>query len=108
MIEICHSVASANEQVFESFDEHRLMINVSRGPLGIYRHLFDETHANYTVIVADFPLRWTVSSMAKYYTHGINSVITSQRAIPAHLMDPKIKNRIDEMDELFKETGKRR
>ena len=93
MIEICHSVALANEQMFESFDEHRLMINVSRGPLGIYRHLFDEAHAEHTVIVADFPLRWTVSSMAKYYKDGINSVITSQRAIPAHLMDPKIKNR---------------
>ena len=93
ILEICNSVSSANEHLFENFDEHRLMINVSRGPLGIYRHLFDDAHADHTVIVADFPLRWTVSSMAKYYKNGINSVITSQRAIPAHLMDPKIKNR---------------
>ena len=31
--------------------------------------------------------------MGKLFEHGINAVITSQRAIPAHLMDPKIKNR---------------
>ena len=31
--------------------------------------------------------------MARFYDKGINSVIPSQRAIPATLMDPKIKNR---------------
>jgi branched-chain amino acid aminotransferase len=36
---------------------------------------------------------WTVSSMGHLFDLGINAVITSQRAIPATLMDPKIKNR---------------
>ena len=31
--------------------------------------------------------------MGKLFDTGINAVITSQRAIPANLMDPKIKNR---------------
>jgi branched-chain amino acid aminotransferase len=31
--------------------------------------------------------------MGKLFDSGINAVITSQRAIPASLMDPKIKNR---------------
>jgi branched-chain amino acid aminotransferase len=31
--------------------------------------------------------------MGTLFDHGINAVITSQRAIPAHLLDPKIKNR---------------
>ena len=31
--------------------------------------------------------------MGQLFDTGINAVIPSQRAIPAHLMDPKIKNR---------------
>ncbi len=92
LVKICNDVVEANEPMFEKDDEHRLMINVSRGPLSIYKHLFDDDYDS-TVIVADFPLRWTVSDMAKYYREGIDSIIPSQRAIPARFMDPKIKNR---------------
>ena len=88
----CYETIERNEPFFEDSDEHRLMINVSRGPLGIYAPIFDNK-LEATVVIADFPLKWTVSSMAKYYEEGINSVIPSQRAIPATLMDPKIKNR---------------
>ena len=31
--------------------------------------------------------------MGELFDKGINMVITSQRVIPSHLMDPKIKNR---------------
>lgn len=89
--EICHETIKINDPYFEDTDEHRLMINVSRGPLGIYSHLFNGEEP--TVAVADFPLKWTVSSMGKLFDTGINAVIPSQRNIPAHLMDPKIKNR---------------
>ena len=88
----CYETIERNEHLFEKTDEHRLMINVSRGPLGIYAPIFDGKLES-TVVIADFPLKWTVASMAKYYEKGINSVIPSQRAIPATLMDPKIKNR---------------
>ena len=89
---ICLETVERNDEFFESTDEHRLMINVSRGPLGIYAPIFNNK-IEPTVVVADFPLKWTVASMGKLYDEGVNAVLVSQRAIPAHLMDPKIKNR---------------
>ena len=89
---ICYETIEVNEPFFNSTDEHRLMINVSRGPLGIYAPVFDNKLES-TVVVADFPLKWTVAYMAELYDEGVNAVLTSQRAIPAHLMEPKIKNR---------------
>lgn len=91
LVQICDEVQKLNAQQFGEYEEHRLMINVSRGPLSIYEHLFEDVRP--TVIVADFPLRWTVQSMGPLFSEGINVVIPSQRAIPARLMDPKIKNR---------------
>lgn len=88
----CYETISANSAYFAADDEHRLMIDVSRGLLGIYQDI-EGLHKGTNVIIADFPLRWTVSSMGSLFTKGINAVITSQRAIPASLMDPKIKNR---------------
>lgn len=92
MEKICCEVIEKNEPAFEKTDEHRLMINVSRGPLGIYTEVFGDSMEP-TVAVADFPLKWTVAGMGKLFDTGINAVITSQRAIPAFLLDPKIKNR---------------
>ena len=89
---VCHETIERNEPVFAGHDEHRLMINVSRGPLGIYAHLFDGG-GQPSVVVADFPLKWTVASMAPLFESGINAVIPSQRAIPASLLEPKVKNR---------------
>lgn len=82
----------ANESCFAVDDEHRLMIDVSRGILSIY-HGIVGAHAGPNVIIADFPLRWTVAGMGKLFDSGINAVITSQRAIPANLLEPKVKNR---------------
>jgi branched-chain amino acid aminotransferase len=45
------------------------------------------------VIIADFPLRWTVSHLAPLFDTGVNVVIPNQQSIPAHLLDPKIKSR---------------
>ena len=89
---ICYETIERNDEFFESTDEHRLMINISRGPLGIYAPVF-ENKIEPTVVVADFPLKWTVASMGKLYDEGVNAVLVNQRAIPSHLMDPKIKNR---------------
>jgi branched-chain amino acid aminotransferase len=92
MESLCLKVIEKNEPFFSDTDEHRLMINVSRGPLGIYAHVFDG-ELETTIVIADFPLKWTVMGMGKLFDSGINAVITSQRAIPAHLLDPKIKSR---------------
>jgi branched-chain amino acid aminotransferase len=88
----CYETIEKNEKVFNSNDEHRLMINVSRGPLGLYAPVFDGK-LEPTIVIADFPLKWTVAAMAPLFDSGINAVIPNQRAIPAYLMDPKIKNR---------------
>ena len=82
----------ANDHLFAADDEHRIMIDVSRGLLGIYQDVVG-LQKGPNVIIADFPLRWTVAGMGKLFDTGINAVITSQRAIPASLLDPKIKNR---------------
>ena len=92
MEKACYETIEENETVFDQHDEHRLMINVSRGPLGIYAPIFDGK-IEPTVVIADFPLKWTVAGMAPLFELGINAVIPSQRAIPADLLDPKIKNR---------------
>lgn len=89
---ICYEVIKRNDLFFTETDEHRLMINISRGPLAIYAQVFDGK-AEPTVVVADFPLKWTVVGMGALFDTGINAVITSQRAIPGYLLDPKIKNR---------------
>jgi branched-chain amino acid aminotransferase len=92
MEQACLDTIAKNESAFEAHDEHRLMINVSRGPLGLYAPVFNGK-LEPTVVIADFPLKWTVASMAPLYDSGINAVIPSQRAIPSSLMEPKIKNR---------------
>jgi branched-chain amino acid aminotransferase len=92
MEQACLDTIAKNKPAFDKHDEHRLMINVSRGPLGIYAPVFDGK-LEPTVVIADFPLKWTVAAMAPLYDSGINAVIPSQRAIPASLMEPKIKNR---------------
>ena len=88
----CYQTIEANDNLFKADDEHRLMIDVSRGLLGIYQGI-EGLHNGPNVIIADFPLRWTVATMSPLFDKGINAVITSQRAIPGHLLDPKIKNR---------------
>ena len=92
LLKICEKTSEANEHLFNKDDEHRLMIDISRGILGIYENVTG-LRKGPNVIVADFPLKWTVRGMGELFEKGINMVITSQRVIPSHLMDPKIKNR---------------
>lgn len=81
-----------NESEFQADDEHRIMIDVTRGLLSIYEGVVG-THKGLNIIIADFPLRWTIRGMGELFDKGINAVIPSQRAIPASLIDPKVKNR---------------
>jgi len=90
--EVCYHTIEKNEPFFKKTDEHRLMINVSRGPLSIYSEVFNGK-LEPTVIVADFPLKWTVIGMGKLFDVGINAIVPSQRIVPAELIDPKVKNR---------------
>ncbi len=92
MEKACHETQNANEPAFAQDDEHRLMINVTRGLLSIYEGIDGATKGP-NVIISDFPLRWTTAGMGKLFDVGINCVIPSQRAIPASLLEPKVKNR---------------
>ena len=92
MEKLCYDVIQENEPCFKDTDEHRLLINISRGPLSIYAPIFGGK-IDPTVVIADFPLKYTIVGMGKLFDIGINAVVPSQRAIPGFLLDPKIKNR---------------
>ena len=70
-----YETIEANDSLFAVDDEHRLMIDVSRGILSIYRGI-EGMHKGPNVIIADFPLQWTVAGMGKLFDTGINAVIT--------------------------------
>ena len=88
----CSEVIEANDHLFSPDDEHRLMIDVSRGLLSIYQDVVGISKRS-NVIIADFPLRWTVKGMGKLYDEGVDAVIPAQRTIPASLLEQKVKNR---------------
>ncbi len=92
MEQAVYETIKVNEPFFNDDDEHRIMIDVTRGLLSIYQEVVG-THKGLNIIIADFPLRWTVRGMGELFDKGINAVIPSQRAIPASLLDPKVKNR---------------
>jgi len=91
MEQAVYKTVEKNLKFFNKNDEHRVMIDVSRGLLSIYEDVNVTKGPN--VIIADFPLRWTVQNCSHLYDTGINLCVTNQRAIPSYLMDPKIKNR---------------
>jgi branched-chain amino acid aminotransferase len=92
MEQAVYDTIEANRAGFADDDEHRVMIDVSRGILSLYSGVVGVAPGP-NVIIAVFPLRWTVAGMGVLFDQGINAVIPSQRAIPAELLDPKIKNR---------------
>ncbi len=88
-----HIIMEENRPVFEEDDEFRFMINVSAGLLGLYKDVDVRQPKGTHVLIAVFPLRWTVNGMGKYFTEGLKLHIPNQRAIPSHLLDAKIKSR---------------
>lgn len=88
----CLEVIEANDPLFQKDDEHRLMIDVSRGLLSIYKDAASG-RVEPNIIIADFPLKWTVRGMGRLFDEGVDAVIPSQRTIPAFLLEPKVKNR---------------
>tara|TARA_R110002126_G_scaffold272603_1_gene416775 strand:- start:12464 stop:13432 length:969 start_codon:yes stop_codon:yes gene_type:complete len=92
MEQAVYDTIEINKDHFNGEDEHRIMINVTRGLIPIYENRVG-TEAGPNVIISNYPLRWTVQSLGHLYTSGINLVVVNQRAIPAYLLEPKIKNR---------------
>ncbi len=92
MAQAVHETIKANEAAFADNDEHRVMIDVSRGPLSMYARVFDGK-IEPTIIISVFPFKWTIAPLAPLYETGVHAVFPSQRMIPADLLEPKIKNR---------------
>lgn len=92
MEQLVYRTMEANQPAFEDHDEHRIMINISRGPLGMYKEVFGGK-TEPTVVVADFPVKWTVAHFAPLYDKGVHAAVPSQRAIPSSLLENKIKSR---------------
>ena len=89
---LVEKTVAKNKPAFLPTDEHRLMINVSRGPLSMYKMVFNGK-LEPTVVIADFPVKWTVASLAHFFDDGVHAVTPLQRAIPAQYLEAKIKNR---------------
>ena len=92
MEQAIYETIEANKPAFDEKDEHRIMIDVTRGPLSMYARVFDGK-IQPAIIISDFPVKWTVAPLAPLYDSGVHAVFPSQRMIPADLLDPKIKNR---------------
>jgi branched-chain amino acid aminotransferase len=91
MEDLVSMVVEANNPAFSDTDEHRVMINVSRGILPIYQKMLGQSGA--TVCIADFPVKYTVAGIAHLFDDGIHAVTPLQRAIPSQYLEAKIKNR---------------
>lgn len=92
MEQAVHKTIEMNRPAFSDTDEHRIMIDVTRGPLSMYAHVFDGKIGP-IAIISDFPVKWTVAPLTPLYDTGVHAVFPSQRQIPADLLEPKIKNR---------------
>ena len=73
-------------------DEDRPIIDLSRGILSIYHPVFGGDPGP-TLVVGCFPLSLTMGVIGDLYDSGVSAIVPSQRAVPADLIDPKIKNR---------------
>ncbi len=81
-----------NRHLYDPGDDIGISHNVSNGPIagfgppppGGFRP---------TVLVYTWPLSRRSPEIAEVYTNGVEVVVTSQRTVPARLIDPKSKNR---------------
>lgn len=86
------------EKDYDGFPEEcRIMINVSRGPLAIYKEVFElqkgEKWNEPNWIINVWELSKTSKTLSHFFDDGINLIIPSQRQIPSRLLENKVKNR---------------
>lgn len=79
-------------EIFPEVEEWRFLINVTRGILPIYQEMLED-NGDPTVTIAAFPLRHVLKGKSHLYVEGVKAIIPSQRAIPHHLLDARIKSR---------------
>ena len=79
----------ANRFEFGPDDEYRTLINVSRGPLPIYKDILE---VKPWVMMTVYPLKWVLRGASKFYEHGRPAVITHFGAIPSRYQENKVKH----------------
>lgn len=72
--------------------EAQIMHNISRGPLPVYRSVFGGSLCP-TITISCWPYWWHLAAYGPMYRAGVSAVTPPQRSVPAHLIDPKVKNR---------------
>lgn len=76
---------------FPEVEEWRTLINVDRGILPLYQEMLgDEGKPN--VMITCFPLSYITKGMSWVYD-GVKAIVPSQRALPHHLLDSRLKTR---------------
>jgi branched-chain amino acid aminotransferase len=100
--DLCFEALEKNKLFFDKSingytEECRLMLNVSRGPLGIYKEVFElqkgEKWNEPTLIINVWELSKTSKTLGHFFDTGVNAVIPEQRQIPSRLLENKVKNR---------------
>ncbi len=81
-----------NRPCFPPGVDFQIMHNVSRGPVGFYPILFPQA-ARPTVAINTWVMTFQLGAMAQAYESGVHAVTPLQQAIPARLVDSKIKSR---------------
>ena len=81
-----------NRYLYEAGDDIGISHNVSNGPMAGFG---PEPPGGFrpTVLVYTWPLSRRSPEIAGVYKSGVDAVVTSQRTVPARLIDPKSKNR---------------
>ncbi|MCB9770996.1 MAG: aminotransferase class IV [Candidatus Omnitrophica bacterium] len=92
MKKLYNETMEKNADFFDEKEEMRPLINVSRGILPIYQDVYGQA-LKPNLVISVFPLRWTIGATYPNYLNGISMYVASQRAIPADLLEPKVKNR---------------
>lgn len=87
---ICQDVTERNH--FPASDEHRLLIVVSPGCAPIYKDLDGVIRHSYSY-VTDFPLRYTVAGMGRYFTEGVHCVTSKVQQVPTACVPSAAKHR---------------
>lgn len=95
IVKLCDEAIERNN--FPTDEEYRFMINVSHGPLEVYRDVFEldenQQWGQPTFIINVWPLSKTTKKLAHFYEQPADAHVTVQRQVPSQFIDAKIKNR---------------
>lgn len=71
-------------------EEHRLLIMVSPGPSKMYRAIAGD---HPTMLITDFPLRYTTAGLGRQFAEGGSAMISTVRQVPDDCVPSHIKHR---------------